>query len=276
MLGAIAGDIIGSVYEFKNTNDYNFLLFSENSKFTDDTILTIAQADSIINNKDWISTLHEYFDKYTNYGYGGGFQTWALNKSREPYNSYGNGSAMRISPIAWYYTKTSLTKKINYDIEIILDKAKQSAEVTHNHPEGIKGAQAIALCIFLSLYNWTKHEIKDFIETKYDYNLSKSLKQLTTTAYLKPIEKKKKIIYKTSCQETIEQAICAFLLSEDFEDCIRKAIMVGGDSDTIACMAGSIAEAYYHGVPKYIEEEVYKRLDEHLLKILLQFQEIII
>ena len=244
MLGAIAGDIIGSVYEFdSNKPSYDFPLFSNESEFTDDTVLTVALADSIISDVDYKTKILEYYFLYPDCSYGNRFHVWANNKNPQPYNSWGNGSAMRVSPVGWAYT----------DLETVLQKAKEGAEVTHNHPEGIKGAQATAVSIFLARTKHTKKEIKEFVEKEFDYNLNLDLEDL-----------RKNYRFNESCQDTVPQAIFTFLVSDNFEDSIRKAIYIGGDSDTLACINGSIAEAFYGGVPENILTEVYKRLDDRL------------
>jgi len=241
MLGAIAGDIIGSVYEFTNIKpELGFPLFCPDSEFTDDTVLTIALADSILSNISYKEKLREYYLRYPNAGYGGMFHKWARSKNSLPYNSWGNGSAMRVSPVGWAYN----------DIETVLIKAKESAEVTHNHPEGIKGAKATVASIFLARTEHSKKKIKDYIKQNYDYDLDLDVEELRRT-----------YSFNESCQNTVPQAIYTFLISESFEDSIRKAIYIGGDSDTLACINGSIAEAFYGGVPENILTEVYKRLD---------------
>lgn len=244
MLGAIAGDIIGSIYEFTDFKpDFNFPLFCPNSEFTDDTVLTVALADSLLNNISYKEKLIEYYFKYPHAGYGGMFHKWARSKNPKPYNSWGNGSAMRVSPIGYAYD----------DLETVLQKAKESAEVTHNHPEGIKGAQATAASIFLARTKHSKKELKEFVEKNFDYNLDLDFEELRRT-----------YAFNESCQGTVPQAIFTFLISEYFEDSIRKAIYIGGDSDTLACINGSIAEAFYGGVPENIAKEIYKRLDDRL------------
>ena len=253
MLGAITGDIIGSVYEFVyNKPEYNFPLFSNESKFTDDTVLTVALADSILSYTNYKTKLLEYYSQYPHYSYGLRFHVWANNRNPQPYDSWGNGSAMRVSPVGWAYN----------DIETVLQKAKESAEVTHNHPEGIKGAQATAASIFLARTKHSKDEIKEFVEKNFDYNLDLDIEDL-----------RKNYRFNESCQGTVPQAIFTFLISESFEDSIRKAIYIGGDSDTLACINGSIAEAFYGGVPENIVEEVYKRMDSRITIITNDFRE---
>ena len=253
MLGAIAGDIIGSVYEFTSVKpDMDFPLFVKDSEFTDDTVLTVALADSILSNIDYNDKLAEYYHLYPHCSYGSRFHLWAARKEQKPYNSWGNGSAMRVSPFGWAYN----------DLETVLQKAKESAEVTHNHPEGIKGAQATAASIFLALTKHSKDEIKEFVEKNFEYNLDLDLEDL-----------RKNYRFNESCQETVPEAIYTFLISENFEDSIRKAIYIGGDSDTLACINGSIAEAFYGGVPEEIKSEVYKRMDNRITIITNDFRE---
>jgi ADP-ribosylglycohydrolase len=253
MLGAIAGDIIGSVFEFTNKKpEINFPLFCPDSEFTDDSVLTIALADSILNHIPYKDKLREYYFKYSGASYGEMFHRWAASKNPRPYDSWGNGSAMRVSPVGWAYN----------DIETVLQKAKESAEVTHNHKEGIKGAQATALAIYLSKHGITKQEIKKEIERRFNYNLNLDLEDL-----------REHYTFNESCQGTVPQAIYTFLISESFEDSIRKAIYIGGDSDTLACINGSIAEAFYKGVPEQIKEKVFLRLDNSLTNVVKEFSE---
>ncbi|MFZ1519452.1 MAG: ADP-ribosylglycohydrolase family protein [Ignavibacteriaceae bacterium] len=253
MLGAITGDIIGSVYEFDSLKpEYDFPLFVKDSEFTDDTVLTVALADSILNDFFYLDKLRQYYRGYPDAGYGGMFHKWARFKNPKPYNSWGNGSAMRVSPVGWAYN----------DLETVLQKAKESAEVTHNHPEGIKGAQATASAIFISRTKHSKKEIKEFVEKNFSYNLDLDLEEL-----------RKNYRFNESCQDTVPQAIFTFLISDNFEDSIRKAIYIGGDSDTLACINGSIAEAFYGGVPEEIKPEVYKRMDSRITIITNDFRE---
>ncbi len=228
MLGAITGDIIGSVYEFDFSKpDYDFSLFTEESFFTDDTVLTVALADSILSGTDYKTKMLEYYSLYPDCSYGNRFHVWANNKNPQPYDSWGNGSAMRVSPVGWTYN----------DLETVLQKAKESAEVTHNHPEGIKGAQATAASIFLARTKHSKKEIKEFVQKNFGYNLDFDFEDL-----------RKNYRFNESCQDTVPQAIFTFLISDNFEDSIRKAIYIGGDSDTLACIKSSKAEAFY-GIP---------------------------
>jgi ADP-ribosylglycohydrolase len=253
MIGAIAGDMIGSVYEFRNwkggIND--FPLFTEKSTFTDDTVLSVATADCIMDDFNFTQTYQYYARHFRNRGYGGMFRRWIDTENPQPYNSFGNGSAMRISPIGFAYDTLDET----------LEMAKKSAEVTHNHPEGIKGAMTISSAIFLARKGKTKEEIKSFIEETFKYDLSK------TVAEIKPTYR-----FNETCQGSVPEAITCFLESTDYENCIRLTIWLGGDCDTTACMAGGIAEAFY-GVPEFIAAEAYKRLDSELLKIVEMFNE---
>lgn len=250
MLGAIAGDIIGSPYEGRPTKKYNFPLFSRGSTFTDDTVLTVALADSILNNIPYEKTLKQYTRLYPRAGYGMSFLYWVDSDSRGPYNSYGNGSAMRVSPVGWTCSKLSET----------LQKAKESAEVTHNHPEGIRGAQATASALFLARAGQSKAEIKNYIETRFGYDLSRDYEEI-----------KKGYHYDVTCQGSVPEAIIAFLVSTNFEDAVRKAVALGGDSDTQACITGCIAEAFYSGVPRNIREKVFSILDSKLTGIVKKF-----
>jgi ADP-ribosylglycohydrolase len=252
MIGAIAGDIIGSVYEFRNWKGEKdeFPLFSERSKFTDDTVLSVATADCIMHDLDFTETYQKYARMFRNAGYGGMFKKWIDFSDPQPYNSFGNGSAMRISPIGFAYDT----------LEKTLEMAKKSAEVTHNHPEGIKGAQAIASAIFLARTGKDKEQIKFYIEETFEYDLD------TTVAARKP-----DYWFQETCQGSVPEAIRCFLESKNYEDCIRLTIWLGGDCDTTGCMAGGIAQAYY-GMPKLISTEAYKRLDPKLLEIVKEFE----
>jgi len=211
MIGAIAGDIIGSVYEVTPIKTKEFPLFSRHSIFTDDTVLTVALADSILNNVPYVNKLKEYHHHYPWAGYGGHFERWASSGSSQPYNSWGNGSAMRVSPVGFAYQ----------DLATVLEKAKQSAEVTHNHPEGIKGAQATAAAIFLARTGQDKAAIKEYIEKTFGYPLSRPLDKIRPTYF-----------FDVSCQGSVPQSIIAFLESDSYEDAVRNAISLGGDSDT--------------------------------------------
>lgn len=250
MLGAIAGDIIGSIYEHKNIKTTEFPLFHPDCRFTDDTVLTVALADSLLNGVFYVNKLKEYYRAYPDAGYGGTFQRWAQSDDMSPYNSWGNGSAMRVSPVGFAFDT----------LEDVLDRAKQSAEVTHNHPEGIKGAQATASAIFLARRGKSKEKIREYVESNFGYRLDEPIDVI-----------RQSYEFDVSCQGSVPQAISAFLESHDFEDAVRKAISIGGDSDTIACIAGGIAQAFYSGVPTTIAERVFEILDEPLAAVTREF-----
>jgi len=238
MTGAILGDIVGSIYEFDNIKTKEFELFDKECFFTDDSVMTIAIAEALLqaeeineeNLEDFkenlITVMHEIGVKYPDCGYGGHFLVWILRNKREPYNSFGNGSAMRVSSVGWY-------AKTLEEAELI---AKATAEVSHNHPEGIKGAVATSGAIFLARTGATIDEIKKYISKYYtiDFTIDK----------IRPVYK-----FNETCQETVPQAMQAFFESTSFEDAIRNAISIGGDSDTLAAITGAVAEAYY-GIPE--------------------------
>ena len=255
LLGAIAGDIIGSAYEFNPVKSQDFRLFSGDSRFTDDTVMTVANADWLLNGGDLVQTMQRYGRHYRHRGYGGMFGKWIWAEAPQPYNSFGNGSAMRVSPVGWAF-KT---------LEETLDAAKRSAEVTHNHPEGIKGAQAVAAAIYLARTGKTKPEIKEYIKSAFGYNLDKTCNEM------RPDYR-----FDVTCQGSVPESIIAFLEGIDYESTIRLAISLGGDADTMAAIAGGIAEAYYKEIPSYIKEEVLKKLPNEFISIMQQFHERIV
>lgn len=251
MIGAVIGDIIGSRLEKNNIKSKDFELFTKNSKYTDDTVLTIAIADCILNSKDYEKTVKKYGRNYPFAGYGGTFKKWLAGTIRGPYNSWGNGSAMRVSPIGFAF-----------DNEIkILEEAKKSAEITHNHEEGIKGAQAIAMSVFLGRKNKTKEEIKEYVENKFGYDLNRTLDEIRPNYE-----------FDVSCQGSVPESIIAFLESDNFEDAIRNAISIGGDSDTIASMTGAISEAFYKSIPKELIEKTNELIPEEFKRIIQEFK----
>jgi ADP-ribosylglycohydrolase len=250
MLGAIAGDVIGSVFEFASFKEYDFPLFSKESTFTDDSVLTVAVADAFINHLDVARTLKEYALRYPGRGYGGSFSKWMHSESLAPYNSWGNGSAMRTSALGFL---------IDDQFEL-LRVSRDFAAVTHDHPEGIKGAQATAYAIYLARKGSTKEEIQKEISTWFGYDLSKTLDQIRPSYF-----------FDESCQKTVPPAIIAFLESEDYEDAVRKAISLGGDADTLACITGAIAEAFYGMVPEHIARETYQRLPDEFIQVMDKF-----
>ena len=250
MLGAITGDIIGSRFERGKFKSTEFELFTSESSFTDDTVLTVAVADCILHGLDYSKTIRRYGKAYPQAGYGGTFKKWMFGFISGPYNSWGNGWAMRVSPVGWAF----------YKEEDVLEEAKRSAEVTHNHPEGVKGAQALALAVWLARNGASKRAIQVAVEEKFSYDLR------TTLDEIRPHYQ-----FDVSCQGSVPQAIRAFLESENFENAIRLAISIGGDSDTIACMAGAVAEAFYKEIPEKMLVGVKKRLPEPFLKIVEMF-----
>lgn len=262
MYGAILGDIIGSPYEFTGgTKTKEFSLFAEGVTFTDDTVMTLAVADAFmdasanVSSDEWILQrltiqMRYYGRKYPNAGYGHKFGKWLKTCYPKPYNSFGNGSAMRVSSVAWLY----------HDLQTVRKMARLSATVTHNHPEGIKGAEAVASAIFLARNGFTKAEIKTYVENNFDYDLSRSCDEIRP-AYA----------FEGSCQKSVPEAIIAFLESDSFEDAIRTAVSLGGDTDTQAAIAGSIAEAYY-GVPEALKAKCREYLPELLLQVLIRFE----
>ena len=254
IIGAIAGDIIGSVYEWNNIKTTDFPLFSPKSKFTDDTVLTVAVADSILNKTDFGKTIWNYGRKYQKRGYGGYFSEWLKTYTPKPYNSYGNGSAMRVSPVGF---------AIN-NINDVLTTARKSAEVTHNHPEGIKGAQAVASAIYWARRGKSKEKIKRDLMKLFGYDLNFTLDEI------RPWYK-----FDETCQGSVPQSIVAFLESSDFESAIRLAISIGGDSDTIACITGGIASAYYKEIPEYIVDNVNRLLPAEFKETINRFDDIV-
>ncbi len=249
MLGAIAGDILGSIHEFHPIKTKNFDLLNSECVFTDDTVMTAAVADSLMNKIPYVESLQMWGRKYPRAGYGGWFSKWIDSDFPKPYNSFGNGSAMRCSSVGWLFE----------DEGSVLEEAKKSAEVTHNHPEGIKGAQAVALGVMLCRQGSTKLEIQEKLEDLFDYDLSQTLEQV-----------KFNYSFDVTCQGSVPQAITAFLESEDFEDAIKNAISLGGDADTQACIAGALAEAFYMKIPDQIKEFVLTRITPDILDVLHQ------
>lgn len=261
MYGAILGDIIGSPYEFDayNYKAKDFPLFSEDSSFTDDSVMTLAVAEAFMQagldadgetiTKSLFRVMPEVGQRYPCCGYGGKFVMWIALDAREPYNSYGNGSAMRVSSVAWLYDT----------LEAVRHAAVLSASVSHNHPEGIKGAEAVAAAIFLARTGSSKEQIKEYVVREFGYDLSRTCDEIRPNYRMNE-----------TCQGSVPEAITAFLDGESFEDVIRTAVSLGGDSDTIACMAGAIAEGFY-GVPEELKEECRNRLTPDLREILDKF-----
>ena len=267
MYGAILGDIIGSPYEFdRGGKTKEFPLFCSDSHFTDDSVMAIAVAEALMDTH-WvaeygdvdesadmirtaiIASMRKWGRMYPNAGYGAIFRKWLRMENPEPYGSFGNGSAMRVSAAGWLYD----------DLETTIKVAGLTADVTHNHPEGIKGAQATAGAIFLARSGNDKEAIKSYVSTVFDYDLSRTCDEIRPGYHHIEI-----------CQRTVPEAVTAFLEGQSFEDVIRTAVSLGGDCDTLTCIAGSIAEAFF-GVPATLEEECRKRLPEDMLAVLNRF-----
>lgn len=251
MLGAIIGDIVGSIYEFDNIRTKNFQLFSSRCFFTDDTVMTVAvykalKKSKLFNYKNLqeqaVKQMQKYGKLYPNMSYGTSFQQWLNTKNPRPYNSYGNGAAMRVSPVAYFAKSIDEVKKLSYQVTV----------VSHNHEEGIKGAEATAISIWLALNKYSKEQIKKYIEEKY-YSLDFEYEDLV-----------KNYRFNETCQNTVPQAIYCFLISESFEDCLRTSISIGGDSDTLCAISYAIAEAYY-GIPGNIKFIALQYLDKRIL-----------
>ena len=253
MLGAIAGDVIGSVYEFHPIKYTDFPLFGRSSRFTDDTVLTVAAAYSILEKCDYATAFKTFGRRYPGAGYGSSFYEWIFSPDGRPYNSWGNGSAMRVSPIGFAFDS----------IEAVLEEAERSASVTHNHPEGIKGAQATALSIFFARKGENKDFIKSEIGKRFTYNLNRTLDDI-----------RPEYRFDVSSQGSVPESIIAFLESKNFEDAVRKAVSLGGDSDTMACIAGGIAHAFYREMPENIVVNVRERLPVEFLDIIDRFVDI--
>ncbi len=252
MIGAIAGDVIGSVYEAVNTKSLFFPLFSPYSRFTDDTVLTVAVAHAILTGESYLTSIRKFGKKFPNAGFGGHFYDWLFSKDDQPYGSWANGSAMRVSPVGYVFDS----------LDQVLEEAKKSAEISHNHPEGIKGAQAIAAAVYFARTGIEKESIRREITEMFAYNLDRTVDEIRPG-----------YTFDVSCQGSVPEAIIAFLDSYSFEDAIRQAISMGGDSDTIACMAGGIAQAFYGGVPEEIVTGVRSRLPEEFVEIIDAFEE---
>ena len=252
MLGAIAGDVIGSTYEFIPWKSKEFDLFPYGSKPTDDSILTLAVASWLLDGDDLVNSFQIAVATEPNAGWGGFFRKWANARDPNPYNSFGNGSAMRVSPVGFAFPT----------LEVTLDAAARSAEVTHNHPEGIKGAQATAAAIFLARTGSDKATIRREIESRFKYDLSRTVDEIRET-----------YSFDETCQGSVPEAIVAFLDSTDFEDAIRNAVSLNGDSDTQACIAGGIAQAFYGGVPQAIRDRTLEHLKPWMVELVERFEE---
>ena len=259
IIGAIAGDVIGSAYEFNPTREYGFELFTPKSTFTDDTVLTMANAlwlleDEQHTHESLVAIMLDMCRKYPGRGYGGRFANWINDSDPQPYGSFGNGSAMRVSPVG-YYAQT---------LDEALDLAKISAEVTHNHPEGIKGAQATAAAIFLARQGKTKSEISQYVAETFNYDLSRTLEEIRPD-----------YTFDETCQRTVPEAFTCYLEGRDYEDVVRLAVSLAADADTLAAIAGSIASATMD-VPNEIAQRVISLLSEEFCTLLLRFNEMVV
>ena len=252
MLGAIAGDIIGSPYEAHPIKTKDFPLFRSSSTFTDDTVLTVAIAQAITQERDYAQVVREVGRRYPGAGYGGWFRRWLGSDDAGPYGSWGNGSAMRVSPVGWAFDS----------IDQVLAEAEATAAITHDHPEGIKGAQATALAVFGARSNWGARRMREEIASRFGYELSDNVDEIRPDYG-----------FDVSCMGTVPPAIVCYLEAEDYEDAVRNAVSLGGDSDTLACIAGGIAEAGFGGVPEEVRREVETRLPEELLQALIEFRQ---
>ena len=246
MIGAIAGDIIGSVYEPRPIKTKAFPLFDPQCTFTDDTVLTVAVADAILTGTPYGESIRRIGRRHPHAGYGGSFIRWLLMENAGPYNSWGNGAAMRVSPVGFAFSTE----------DEVLEQARMTAEITHNHPEGIKGAQATALAVFLARTMHDRETIRSEIRQRFGYDLDQSVDEI------RPFYD-----FDISCQGTVPQAIIAFLDSESYEDAVRNAVSLGGDSDTLACITGGIAEAFYGDVPDAIRAKVADLLTPDLREV---------
>jgi ADP-ribosylglycohydrolase len=246
MIGAIAGDIIGSVYEHRPIKTKDFPLVDPRCRFTDDTVLTLAIADAILSGRAYLDSVREIGQRYPNAGYGGTFIQWLYSRDPRPYNSWGNGSAMRVSPVGFAFSSE----------DEVLEHAKMTAEISHNHPEGIKGAQAVALAVFFARTGAGKEEIRTRITDLFAYDLDRTVDDIRPGYF-----------FDVSCRGTVPEAIISFLDSSSYEDAVRNAVSLGGDSDTLACITGGIAEAFYGTVPKEMQDFVRQCLTPDLWKI---------
>lgn len=256
MLGAIVGDIVGSIYEHHNIKTKDFVFFNSGCRMTDDSVMSLAIADAILNSSNKedfegnvVKSMQKIGRRYPNVGYGRRFISWIFSDTPQPYYSFGNGSAMRVSPVSWVANSVEQAEHL----------AEVQARTTHDHPDAILGAKAVAAAIYLARVGCGKNEIREYLQNKY-YPLVFTLSDI-----------RDKYTFNVSCSGSVPEAIEAFLESNSFEDAIRNAISIGGDSDTIAAITGSIAEAFY-GIPSWIEDEALSRMDDYLFNIYLQFR----
>ncbi len=251
MLGAIAGDVVGSPYEFEPIKTTEFPLFGPSSAFTDDTVLTCAVAEVLLGGGDYAAAFRRWGRRYPDVSWGGRFRQWLSDDRAGPYGSFGNGSAMRVGPVGW----------ARDTVEEVLAEAERSARPTHDHPEGIKGAQATALAVFLARTGAGKGVIREEIARRFGYDVWRSVDAVRPSYR-----------FDETCQRTVPEALIAFFDSTDFEHAVRLAVSLGGDSDTLACITGSVAEAFYGGVPAAIAEATLARLTPEMLGVLERFE----
>ena len=257
MIGSIIGDIIGSIWEGKQASSKDVDLFTEYNIFTDDTTMTLAVAEAILKKTDYQTEMIKYYKKYPDAGYGYLFNEWANSKNPQPYKSYGNGSAMRVSPIGFAFD----------DINSVLNEARKSAEITHNSPDGIAGAKAIALAIFMAREGNSKEKIRTKVGSRFRFEIRNSVEEL------KIFNEENWAFNGSSIEESVPVALLCFLDGTDYEDTIRNALYLGGDTDTIACMAGGIAQAFYREIPDWIIKESRNRLNKDQLEIVDDFNQ---
>lgn len=262
MYGAILGDIIGSPYEFdRGDKTKEFELLGNRSGFTDDSVMTVAVAEALLKvgteaeasviRQNIVKSMREWGRRYPYAGYGVRFNSWLAQENPMPYDSYGNGSAMRVSAAGWLYDSLERTR----------EAARATADVTHNHPEGIKGAEATASAIYAARIGWSKEQIKEYMEKEFQYDLNRTCDEIRPDYH-----------HVESCQETVPQAVRAFLEGTDFEDVVRTAVSLGGDCDTLTAIAASIAEAFY-GIPEWLQEECRSRISEDMLEVVDSFDQ---
>jgi ADP-ribosylglycohydrolase len=251
MLGAIAGDIIGVPWESSGEKQRDFPLFTEFSRFSDDTVMTLAVAHALLEDRDYAKAMREFGRRYPLVGYGQRFEQWLMDASMGPYDSYGNGGAMRASPIG-FAARTA---------EDALAEAGRCAEPTHNHPEGMKGAQAVALAVFLARSGASKRHIRSEIVARIGYDLDRTVEAIRPGYN-----------FDVAAEHSVPEAIICFLDAQDFEGAVRNAVSLGGDADTMACIAGAIAEAHWGGIPQHIADEVRRRLPLEFLELVDRFE----
>lgn len=250
MRGAIAGDVIGCPYEWHRIKTTEFPLFRPESHWTDDSVLTVAVAEALLGGRDYSATIRKWGLRYPRSGYGGMFRRWLAMGRNRPYNSFGNGSAMRVSAVGW----------LRHSVEEVLAEAERSAEVTHNHPEGIKGAQAVALAILWARTGVPREEMRLELTARFGYDLDRRMEEIRPDCQ-----------FDETCQGSVPEALIAFFEAESWEAAVRNAVSLGGDADTQACIAGAVAEAYFGGVPAEIWGEVEKRLPADMVKVVGRF-----